>query len=81
MPFLQGQPWEGYQGSHILIYDYINDKVEDKGIPVPFESIYGETAEKLRRKGLLAEEDGRWSLTERGVDISNTVMAEFLLDA
>lgn len=34
-------PWEGYQGSHILIYDYINDKVEDKGIPVPFESIYG----------------------------------------
>lgn len=48
---------------------------------IPFESIYGETAEKLRRKGLLAEEDGRWSLTERGADISNTVMAEFLLDA
>lgn len=42
MPFAyHAHPWEGYQGSHILIYDYINDKVEDKGIPVPFESIYG----------------------------------------
>lgn len=36
-----GHPWEGYQGSHILIYDYVNKKVEDRGIPVPFESIYG----------------------------------------
>lgn len=36
-----GHPWEGYQGSHILIYDYRSGKVEDRGIPVPFESIYG----------------------------------------
>lgn len=42
MPFAyHGHPWEGYPGSHILIYDYIHGKVEDKGIPVPFESIYG----------------------------------------
>ena len=42
MPFAYyGHPWEGYQGSHILIYDYRAGKVEDRGIPVPFESIYG----------------------------------------
>lgn len=42
MPFAyHGHPWEGYQGSHILIYDYHTGKVENKGIPVPFESIYG----------------------------------------
>ena len=34
-------PYEGYQGSHILIYDYIHEKVQDLGIPVPYESIYG----------------------------------------
>lgn len=34
-------PFEGYQGSHIIIYDYINEKAQDLGIPVPYESIYG----------------------------------------
>ena len=33
-------PWEGYHGSNILIYDPVNDKLEDLGIPVPRESIY-----------------------------------------
>ncbi len=34
-------PFEGYQGSHIILYDYIHEKAQDLGIPVPFESIYG----------------------------------------
>ena len=36
-----GHPWEGYRGSHILIYDLETGKVENRDIPVPEESIYG----------------------------------------
>lgn len=34
-------PFEGYQGSVILLYDMETGAVENKGIPVPRESIYG----------------------------------------
>jgi sugar lactone lactonase YvrE len=33
--------FEGYQGSNILMYDYNARQVENRGIPVPFETIYG----------------------------------------
>jgi len=33
--------WEGYSGSNLIIYDPKTCKVEDLGIPVPHESIYG----------------------------------------
>ena len=33
--------WEGFMGSNVLIYDPESGKVEDLGIPVPRESIYG----------------------------------------
>ena len=33
-----GHPWEGYQGSHILLYDYLSGKVEDRGIPSPLRA-------------------------------------------
>ena len=33
--------FEGYQGSSILIYDYNTGALENRGIPVPHESIYG----------------------------------------
>ncbi|MDO4529319.1 MAG: radical SAM family heme chaperone HemW [Lachnospiraceae bacterium] len=45
-----------------------------------FDYTYGETVLKLKEKGLLKEEEGRVFLTDKGVDISNTVLAEFLLD-
>ena len=41
--------------------------------------IYGEVLRKLEKQGLLKKEDGRVFLTSRGIDVSNTVMAEFLL--
>lgn len=45
-----------------------------------FASVYGETAERFIKEGLLAQsEDGdRIFLTARGIDVSNQVMAEFL---
>lgn len=43
---------------------------------VPIENIYGETLSRLRRDGLI-EEDEPIRLTPYGVDISNYVMAQF----
>lgn len=34
-------PWEGYMGSELMIYDPASGKVELKGIPAPRETIYG----------------------------------------
>ena len=47
---------------------------------VPFEEIYGKTAEKHLKEGLLAEDMGRLFLTERGLDIANYVMSDYILD-
>ena len=46
----------------------------------PFDTVYGETAAKLCGQGLLMRERGRIRLTERGIDVSNYVMAQFLFD-
>ncbi|MCC8050383.1 MAG: radical SAM family heme chaperone HemW [Clostridiales bacterium] len=45
----------------------------------PIDAVYGEVLKKLISLRLLKRENGRISLTPRGVDISNPVMAEFLL--
>lgn len=44
------------------------------------EEIYGETIERLYRQGLLLQENDRIRLTDRGIDVSNFAMAQFLLD-
>ena len=44
-----------------------------------FGTIYGRAVEKLKMQGLLEEEGGRIRLTERGIDVSNQVLVEFLL--
>ena len=43
------------------------------------EDIYGDVLKKLERQGLLARKGDRIFLTERGIDVSNVVFAEFLL--
>lgn len=40
--------------------------------------VYAEVIEKYSRLGLLISERGRLSLTERGMDLANEVMAEFI---
>lgn len=47
----------------------------------PPEAVYGKVIEKNRKEGLLEYREGRkrLALTERGLDISNYVMAQFLL--
>ena len=45
---------------------------------VQIDPVYGETIGKLEKERLLIKEKGQIRLTERGVDISNYVMSEFL---
>lgn len=51
----------------------------EKDFGTPIERIYGSVIEKYRRLGLLGECDGRIFLTRRGIHVSNTVMADFLI--
>lgn len=44
------------------------------------ETIYGDVMKRLTALGMLAESEGRVYLTPRGIDVSNVVLAEFLLD-
>lgn len=44
------------------------------------ETVYGDAIDKLCEQGLLVSEAGRVRLTERGIDVSNYVMAQFLFD-
>lgn len=41
-------------------------------------SIYKETLSKWQAAGCLAKRDGFWFLTEQGIDVSNTVLADFM---
>lgn len=47
---------------------------------VKFEDIYGAVLKEQLDKGMLCEKDGYIFLTDLGVDVSNQVLAEFLLD-
>lgn len=51
----------------------------EKCFHVPIEEIFGEVLIKLEKQGLLARNGDRIFLTERGIDVSNMVLAEFLL--
>ncbi|MDO4272797.1 MAG: radical SAM family heme chaperone HemW [Eubacteriales bacterium] len=43
------------------------------------EAVYGSVLNKYKNMSLLAEEDNRIFLTRRGIHVSNTIMADFLL--
>ena len=43
------------------------------------DSVFGAVCVRLISEGLLAREGDRYKLTSRGIDVSNSVLAEFLL--
>lgn len=47
----------------------------------PINEVYGDVITRMKEEGLLAEEGGQVLLTEEGLDVSNYVMSEFLLDS
>ena len=57
----------------------VEKKVFKSKFGVPIEDIYGEILEKLCQESLIIE-DERIRLTPRGIDVSNYVMSEFLLN-
>ncbi len=44
------------------------------------ETVYGKEIDSLCREGLLAQKDGRIFLTEQGIDISNYVFSQFIME-
>lgn len=44
-----GNPWTGYAGSHLIIFDPKDDSIEYLGIPVPRESLYGAVYHKMTK--------------------------------
>ena len=44
------------------------------------DSIYGSILEKYRNEGFLQKRQEFWSLTEKGIHVSNYILADFLLD-
>ena len=44
------------------------------------DQVYGATIERLQGQGLLKSAGDKVRLTKRGIDVSNYVMSEFLLD-
>ena len=47
---------------------------------VSLDDCYGPQLRAMRDRGLMAEADGRWFLTARGMDIQNSVLLEFMED-
>jgi len=41
--------WEGYPGSSLIIFDPVTEKLENRGIPVPKETLYGGIYDKIGR--------------------------------
>ena len=58
----------------------ISTAVFERTFGAPFEEVYGEVLAKHLQTGLLAKEGDNVFLTERGLDLANRVMADFLLD-
>ena len=50
-----------------------------KTFHAPLESIYGDVIRRLKQDGYMRESGGYLSLTERGIDVSNQILTEFLL--
>ncbi len=51
----------------------------EKTFQVTLDSVYGEVLRKLKNEQLIEEVAGYVRLTERGIDVSNYVLSEFLL--
>ena len=46
----------------------------------PIRDVYGDVIDRFAGQGLLLQKDGQVYLTQKGVDVSNYVMADFLFD-
>ncbi len=52
----------------------------EQAFGITVEAVYGAVLEQQMKDGLLKKENGRIFLSERGLDVSNYVMSQFLID-
>ena len=57
----------------------ISIKEFEKRFEVPIHKIYGEVIDKYKKINLLMEENDQLFLTDKGIELSNQVMADFIL--
>ncbi len=57
----------------------VSAKEFEEGFGCSMEEIYGKVLHRFCREKLLVCENGRYALSERGIDISNRILSEFLL--
>lgn len=57
----------------------ISKKQFEERFRVPYHSVYGAVTENMERLGLIQSDSDRVCLTEKGIDVSNYVLSEFLL--
>lgn len=58
----------------------VSDAAFAQNFGVHMDSVYGEVIEKMLANGLMVQNEKNLALTEWGMDVSNYVMSEFLLD-
>lgn len=56
----------------------ISKKEFDEIFKEKYDDVYGKVHEKLSKQGLITMDEGRVKLTEKGIDVSNYVMSEYL---
>ena len=59
----------------------VSEEVFQERFGCSMDSVYGDVIRKHMEEGLLRRQDGRIFLTDQGLDVSNYVFADFLLDA
>ena len=60
--------------------DGITRKDFEENFHMPIEAIYGDVLARFAGEGLIERKEGFVRLTEQGMDVSNYVLAHFLMD-
>lgn len=63
----------------LRLMDGVSKKDFYNRFAVSMDAVYGKIIEKYKQKNLLIETDDRIHLSDAGIDVSNVVMAEFML--
>ena len=79
-PLSHNEQMEEYMFLGLRMTDGISKQDFFNNFGQDFDFTYGEVVMSLKEKGLIEEKEGRIFLTEKGVDISNQVLSEFLID-
>ncbi len=64
----------------LRMMDGIRSDVFMKKFGRPIETVFGTPLHEMTDEGLMEKTDCGWKLTDWGIDVSNVVLAEFLLD-